>query len=154
MSLAKLRSKQIKSLESNSIIHRQISEDSWEIPCNTPLGTIYIILFTPPLFPEIKPRLIVKPLVRHDWLDAEGVVVGHQGLMNWGLNTSLGRVIKELMVEFQLRPPQKIIEPQSVQQQQNHSFQAPIQQHHFSPQISHRQLPNVDPLTLSLDSKS
>lgn len=178
---ANLRKKQIQSLESNLIQHRQLTQTSYEIPCHLPLGTIYVILTLPAQFPSEAPVLEVKPLVRHPWLNHQGKVVYHESLLNWSMNNSLGRVIKELLVEFQLRPPCRIEQissplsspPKMVSDSAVHTrsmlmntpplpfrpgASSPAKTHNQSgstpPSISVPHNQQLDPLILALDSKS
>lgn len=61
MSLGKLKTKQIQSLDSNQIPYQQIFPDTFEIPVHLPLGTLFISLALPPQFPNDPPVISVKP---------------------------------------------------------------------------------------------
>jgi hypothetical protein len=101
-SFSSLRQRQIESLQ--SIAHRQVSADLFEIPVSLPLGTLYVRLFLPSDFPQGAPVLEV-PHVTHPWVDRNGKVVGHKGLTNWEMSHSLQRVVNELLEELVRRPP-------------------------------------------------
>jgi hypothetical protein len=67
-------------------------------------------LSLPPLFPqEDAPPLlsIVQPVILHPWVNHQGLVVGLESIQpgRWNPHVPLGRVLSDLVREFQARAP-------------------------------------------------
>ena len=56
-------------------------------------------------FPDTPPTIQIHPPIAHRWVNHEGKVVGHEHLVNWNKNCALGRIVKDIEIEFNLRPP-------------------------------------------------
>ena len=67
--------------------------------------TIFLSILLPPSFPNGPPVFVVKPHVRHAWINAQGYLVGHDKLSNWSQHASLGKIVKDINIEFSIRPP-------------------------------------------------
>jgi hypothetical protein len=60
-------------------------------------------------FPEVAPILSVSPSVAHRWVSYDMRVVGHEALATWHRNLSVGKIIKDIEIEFNLRPPTIVV---------------------------------------------
>ena len=49
--------------------------------------------------------MIVEPPMVHPWVDGSMNIIGHQALQLWNPGHNLGRILKDLELEFSLRPP-------------------------------------------------
>ena len=111
------RRKQIASLREHSLSVRELQRDTtYEVPCTIPSTstlagyTLYLIVTLPPQFPDNKqpPTIQIRPppMVAHAWVDARtGIIVGHDKLNNWNQHVSLGKLVKDIIQEFQIRNP-------------------------------------------------
>ena len=70
------------------------------------LSNLTLIISLPQQFPSIPPVIQCVPLMSHPWI-INGVIQ-HSNLNNWNPHTSLGRIIKDVVNEFTLRPPKQI----------------------------------------------
>lgn len=66
---------------------------------------ITIIIILPEGFPDVAPILKVFPALIQPWVDKEMKIVGHESLSRWNRNNMLGKVLKDVEIEFSLRPP-------------------------------------------------
>lgn len=62
-------------------------------------------------FPDISPIIVVSPPVVQRWVGQDMKVVGHESIVSWNRNCSLGKIIKDIEIEFNLRPPTAILSP-------------------------------------------
>lgn len=60
----------------------------------------------PEEFPFEAPVIVVSPPVSHRWVDRDMQVVGHESLATWSTEHCLGKILKDIELEFNLRPPQ------------------------------------------------
>lgn len=127
MSLSQVARKQIDSLSQYQIAYSRVG-DNYEIPCQLPLGTLVITMSLPAAFPSAAPSFVVRPLVSHPSLDSAGRVLETR-MPTWTMNTSLGRMVKDLLIEFTQRPPTPIDKSTAATQ-------------------------NLDPISLALDAMS
>jgi ubiquitin-protein ligase len=85
---------------------RELAADSqYEIIAALPASTIGLTVYLPPTFPHVPPALLVRPPVRHAWIDERGYIVNFDKLVNWNQHVSLGKLVKDILVEFSIRPP-------------------------------------------------
>ncbi|KAI8905068.1 hypothetical protein EDD86DRAFT_249285 [Gorgonomyces haynaldii] len=95
-----LRRKQIQSLQDNHIVYR-INGNAYEIPCNVGQAQLVLKMVFPPGFPQEAPQISVQNC-QHPWIVNDRIVFPFQ---SWTVNTSLGRIVKEILAEFALHPP-------------------------------------------------
>ena len=100
------RSRQIEQLK---CFNKNVSEivRDLEYRINTVVGGVTISLYVtlPPLFPQDKPVVKISPRVNHSWVDNQMIVTGSPGLNNFMIHSDLGKVVKEIIDEFQSNPP-------------------------------------------------
>lgn len=72
---------------------------------------VTLIVNLPEGFPNVAPIIKVLPAVAQRWVDSEMRVVGHEALAMWNRNMSLGKIVKDIEIEFNLRPPTIIAVP-------------------------------------------
>ncbi|PJF17184.1 hypothetical protein PSACC_02982 [Paramicrosporidium saccamoebae] len=72
-------------------------------------------------FPNAVPVISVTPGVAQRWVNHEMRVVGHEGLAAWHRNLSIGKIVKDIEIEFNLRPPTIVVSPISPAGQNYHS---------------------------------
>lgn len=76
---------------------------------------VTITIWLPSDFPQGRPTLSVSPALAHHWVDREMRIIGHGSLAGWNPSFSLGKIIKDVEIEFNLRPPSIVtIPPTSV----------------------------------------
>ncbi|KAI9104622.1 hypothetical protein DFS34DRAFT_682495 [Phlyctochytrium arcticum] len=110
-SLQEMRRKQVTTLHTHHLAIRELDPDSTYEVTTTVEGnlTLQLTITLPPSFPESPPTIHVSPLVQHAWVDRSGFVVGHERLARWdgGRGVVLGKLVKEIVQEFTLRPPSR-----------------------------------------------
>lgn len=74
-------------------------------PIATAPNSVQINIHISPQFPFAPPTMLVSPPMAHPWLDKEGRLVGHPHLLAWHQSHSIGKILKDLEIEFSLRPP-------------------------------------------------
>lgn len=74
-------------------------------------ASVALIINLPEGFPHVPPIIKVLPAVAQRWVDSEMRVVGHEALTMWNRNMSLGKIVKDIEIEFNLRPPTVITVP-------------------------------------------
>jgi hypothetical protein len=101
----------------------------FEIPLTVgPLRVQLSLTITlPNEFPDIVPIISVTPGVAQRWVNHEMRVVGHEGLAAWHRNLSVGKIVKDIEIEFNLRPPTIIVSPAPPAGQNYHSNPTPRQ---------------------------
>ncbi|TPX30198.1 hypothetical protein SeMB42_g07957 [Synchytrium endobioticum] len=121
--MQELRRKQIASLRDHSLSVREVQRDTtFEVSCSIPSTptvagyTLCLVVTLPPQFPDNQqpPTIQVRPppVVAHAWIDARtGLIVGHDKLSNWNQHVSLGKLVKEIIQEFQIRHPAIVSSP-------------------------------------------
>jgi len=62
----------------------------------------------PGTFPDVAPIITVSPPVNHRWVSHDMRIVGHENLAVWHRNYALGKILKDIEIEFGLRPPSVI----------------------------------------------
>ncbi|KAI8816048.1 uncharacterized protein EV422DRAFT_572109 [Fimicolochytrium jonesii] len=107
------RRKHISSLYTHHLAIRELQTESlYEITITTSPSTnliLTLILSLPPTFPDAPPTIQVKPAVSHPWVNHQGFVVGHEKLALWDGGVMVGKVVKDVVQEFQSRPPQRVV---------------------------------------------
>ncbi len=85
----------------------------FEIPLQVGTNRILVTLVVslPSGFPDIAPIITVMPPVAQRWVSSEMRVVGHEALATWNRNMSLGKIVKDVEIEFNLRPPSLLTIP-------------------------------------------
>ncbi|KAI9090312.1 hypothetical protein DFS34DRAFT_637821 [Phlyctochytrium arcticum] len=109
-SLQEMRRKQVTTLHTHHLAIRELDPDSYEVTTTVEGNlTLQLTITLPPSFPESPPTIHVSPLVQHAWVDRSGFVVGHERLARWdgGRGVVLGKLVKEIVQEFTLRPPSR-----------------------------------------------
>lgn len=94
---------------------RVVQVDSkFEILLNVGPSRIQVntVITLPSGFPEVPPVVTISPGVAQRWVSQDMRVVGHEALAAWHRNFSLGKVIKDIEIEFNLRPPIIIASPE------------------------------------------
>ncbi|KAJ3128478.1 Vacuolar protein sorting-associated protein 37A [Nowakowskiella sp. JEL0407] len=116
-----IRQSQINSLLHHGLAIRELRRNvEFEITVSNALsndsnrglsGTnLYIYVILPPNFPEMPPTITVKPIIGHAWVNSQtGQISGHDKLTRWNLHVNLGKLLKEISQEFQIRKP-KLVE--------------------------------------------
>ncbi|KDO33686.1 hypothetical protein SPRG_19299 [Saprolegnia parasitica CBS 223.65] len=104
--LMRLRGRQIASLVragGQAINHEQSIFDVVVRLADARSLTLRISL--PDEFPMQAPLIQTTSRVQHSWLDAQCRVVGHIDLASWGVHADLGRIVNDILSEFQRNPP-------------------------------------------------
>uniref|UniRef100_A0A1B6C8J3 VPS37 C-terminal domain-containing protein n=2 Tax=Clastoptera arizonana TaxID=38151 RepID=A0A1B6C8J3_9HEMI len=108
-SLAIKRKKQIDTLKVFNANVSEITEDSeYKVEFESGTNQLSLIIILKPEFPMEKPILKVVPLIKHHWIGEGGDITGAPGLLNFTEHSDLGRVVRAIVREFELRPPQII----------------------------------------------
>ncbi|TPX37748.1 hypothetical protein SmJEL517_g00606 [Synchytrium microbalum] len=106
-----LRRKQIASLREHGLTVRELTKDTnFEILATlSSTLTVFLVITLPPQFPDKPPVIQIRPppAVSHAWIDSRtGQVVGHDKLTSgWNQHVSLGKLVKDIIQEFQIRNP-------------------------------------------------
>lgn len=106
--LQQQRSKQIETLKQLNSGIREIQRDAeYRLGISCPNGlNLSILLNLPPNFPQEKPRVTISPPALHPWVDPSSLrVTGAPGLNNFSVHSDLSRALREVVDEFQRRPP-------------------------------------------------
>lgn len=138
--------KQIGTLYSffpNSV--RVLQADSvYEVPLTVgPSRTLVAIrIGMPSGFPDTAPVITVAPALSHRWVSHEMRVVGHEALATWNRSFSVGKIVKDIEIEFNLRPPTLFAPSATTLKpiQQQHGMPAQYAKHetHDFPEISYQ----------------
>lgn len=75
-----------------------------QVPISSDVSVTLIILL-PPHFPQDKPVVHVTPPVTHPWVNEQQQILGCPGLRNFSMHSDLGKVISDIIEEFQKRHP-------------------------------------------------
>lgn len=89
---------QVRSIKTNEIYEVSVVVGPSRMP-------ISLTVILPGGFPDCSPHIKVAPPVRQRWVDQEMRVVGHEALFSWHRSLSLGKIMKDIEIEFNLRPP-------------------------------------------------
>lgn len=89
-----------KVLEFEPMMIYQISMQSSRAQINYSLTATL-----PPDFPAVCPVFSVEPALAHSWINSSMDVVGHPALKTWTGTVLIGKIIKDIELEFSLRPP-------------------------------------------------
>lgn len=106
---ADLKQKQIQSLMTTIPSAQEIiPQSTYQVPIPLQAFTVFLLIKLPPSFPDSPPLIYVNPACYHNWI-SEGMVVGFPKIREggWSVHMSLGSCVKEIMQEFQTRPPSK-----------------------------------------------
>lgn len=68
------------------------------------MNLTFMINFSP-TFPVVPPSIAVQPALSHAWVDGNMNVYGHPSLLSWNGAVLVGKIIKDVELEFSLRPP-------------------------------------------------
>ncbi|ETW07568.1 hypothetical protein, variant 1, partial [Aphanomyces invadans] len=107
--LQRLRGRQISSLVragGQAINHQQSIFDVVVRLVDSRTLTLRITL--PDEFPMQGPMIQTTSRVQHSWLDSQCRVVGHMDLVNWSAHADIGRIVVDIVNEFQRSPPAAI----------------------------------------------
>ncbi|CAH1777883.1 unnamed protein product [Owenia fusiformis] len=102
------RARQIATLKSFNQNVTEIRRDE-EYRVNLTLGgttSISLNITLPPQFPQIRPMVSVYPPVQHAWVDQQNRVTGCMSLNEFNMHKDLGKIVREIVEEFQRNPPQ------------------------------------------------
>ncbi|EAT41445.1 AAEL006923-PA [Aedes aegypti] len=107
-----MRKRQIDTLKIFNLNVQQVKENE-EYLVNFESGgrelVINIILGAD--FPNVKPKLIVSPILNHPWVNAStGEIENAPGILNYTIHSDLGRVVQAISREFERHPPQLLNE--------------------------------------------
>lgn len=64
------------------------------------------VITLPPNFPMVPPVVSVEPALSHPWVDGKMDIYGHPQLNKWTGSVLIGKILKDVEMEFSLRPPQ------------------------------------------------
>lgn len=67
---------------------------------------ILLKITLPEQFPDEAPHITVSPPIAHRWVGRDMRVFGHESLATWNRTLCLGKILKDIELEFNLRPPQ------------------------------------------------
>lgn len=97
----------MRSLRDHGLFYREIVTNSqYEIPVTLANNeTFFFVLQLSPSFPLTPPGISIKPALAHPWINPQGFVIGHESIANWNQHVSIGKVIKDIIQEFSIRPP-------------------------------------------------
>ncbi|XP_055339994.1 vacuolar protein sorting-associated protein 37A-like [Paramacrobiotus metropolitanus] len=99
------RQKQIDALRQQ---HRNILEvtrdSSYRVPFSVGTQTFFIDINLTVMFPREPPMLRLNPRGTHPWVDPSGIIKWPK-LTSFNMHSDLGRLIEELVEEFQRNPP-------------------------------------------------
>ncbi|XP_071492192.1 vacuolar protein sorting-associated protein 37A-like [Diadema antillarum] len=133
------RSKQIESLKNvNPNVVELKRDEEYRVTFTCGGNHVAFAIYLPPEFPQAKPIITVSPPMRHGFLDDSMKVVRYLPLVNFSVQTDLGRMIHTLIQDFSKQP--MLIQPDVPQQRP----MPPVPQYqHFIPQpsTSPQQLP-------------
>jgi hypothetical protein len=101
-SLDQLRQKHIESLAQFEPI--RIDSNTYQIPCHLAAITVILVIKLPTRYPEVKPTIEISNTDVHHSLIQNGVI-DHQRLRTWNLNSSLARLVEDILMGFTLSPP-------------------------------------------------
>ncbi|KAI9202685.1 uncharacterized protein BJ171DRAFT_583807 [Polychytrium aggregatum] len=105
--LLELKKRQIDSLAAYQITFTETQKDT-QYQISVPSQPYVLLLILPPTFPQQPPAVLVKPAnLQHPWINPQGYIVGHDKLQNWSQSHSLGRILRDIIQELAVRPPQK-----------------------------------------------
>ncbi|XP_014669841.1 PREDICTED: vacuolar protein sorting-associated protein 37A-like [Priapulus caudatus] len=100
------RTKQIESLKASSPNVTELHHDvEYQVLFRTADLTLTLQVTLPPQFPQERPLVRVIPAVVHDWCNKHSIVVGCEGLNDFKVHSDLGKVVRDLLEEFQRHPP-------------------------------------------------
>lgn len=77
----------------------------YRIPVADPVNRLDINIHLPVLFPQEKPIISVSPSVKHLWVNEQQQVVGCSELLKFSMHSDLGKIVQEIIQEFQNNPP-------------------------------------------------
>ena len=60
-----------------------------------------------PSFPHVAPIVIVSPVIKHQWVGADGRLSNHMGVKNWNSNIQLGPLLYEIISGLTATPSAK-----------------------------------------------
>ncbi|XP_033125736.1 vacuolar protein sorting-associated protein 37A-like [Anneissia japonica] len=104
--LQQKRTQQIDSLKTFNHNVAEIKRDEeYRVSFTISGHTVALNISLPPQFPEDKPIVKVSPPLRHKWVNKSMYVTGCISLNNFVVNSVLGRVIREIVTEFEQYPP-------------------------------------------------
>lgn len=130
--LQDLRSKQIESLRNlNPNVVELKRDEEYRVGFNCGSNHVTFTIYLPPEFPQTKPIITVAPIMRHGFLDESMKVVRYLPLINFNVQTDLGRLIQTLIQDFSKSP--MFIQPEVAQQR---GMPTVPQYQHFMPQPS------------------
>ncbi|ETV86323.1 hypothetical protein, variant 1 [Aphanomyces astaci] len=104
--LQRLRGRQISSLVragGQAINHQQSIFDVVVRLVDSRTLTLRITL--PDEFPMQAPIIQTTSRVQHSWLDSQCRVTGHMDLSTWSAHADIGRIVTDIVTEFQRSPP-------------------------------------------------
>ncbi len=67
-----------------------------------------VVVTLPPNFPSYPPVFSVEPPMAHPWIDSKMDIYGHPSLVSWNATVLIGKILKDIELEFGLRPPHAI----------------------------------------------
>ncbi|XP_071951498.1 vacuolar protein sorting-associated protein 37A-like [Antedon mediterranea] len=125
--LQQKRTQQIDSLKTYNHNVAEIKRDEeYRVSFTVSGHTVALNITLPPKFPEDKPIVKVSPPLRHPWVSKHMLVIGCRSLNNFVVNSVLGRVIRDIVTEFEKSPP--VVFAESTNQPPSHMPALPYPQ--------------------------
>ncbi|CRL05834.1 CLUMA_CG018861, isoform A [Clunio marinus] len=104
--LKEQRKRQIDTLKVfNDNVFEIINDEKYEIKFKSGQNHVTMIIELGPDFPYQKPKLSLEPSLSHIWLQ-NGEITQFPGLINFTVNSDLGRVCQAIIREFEKNPPE------------------------------------------------
>lgn len=73
--------------------------------CSRAQLNYFLTATLPPSFPTVCPIITVEPALNHAWINANMDIIGHPALKSWNGMVYIGKILKDIELEFSLRPP-------------------------------------------------
>lgn len=82
------------------------SDEKFGIKFKSGPNEVTLVIELEPEFPYKVPKLKVEPSLVHPWVEANGEILKFPGLVNYTINSDLGRVCQAIIREFEKKPPE------------------------------------------------
>ncbi|XP_026462225.1 vacuolar protein sorting-associated protein 37A [Ctenocephalides felis] len=104
------RRKQIDTLKIfNDNVIEIIENEEYRVEFKSGGRHMSVCVLLGPGFPVDKPRLLIRPIVQHSWIQQmTGEVIDAPGLLNFTVHSDLGRVVQAIIREFERNPPSPV----------------------------------------------
>lgn len=81
------------------------NDEKYGIKFKSGQNDVTLIIELEPDFPFTTPTLTLEPILAHKWVENNGEIKNFPGLMNFTINSDLGRVCQAIIREFEKKPP-------------------------------------------------